>query len=82
MIVVKFFASLREDLGLDQLKLDASESGSVEELIELLSARGDRWRDALSAKNLLVAINQVHANREAAIADGDEVAIFPPVTGG
>ncbi len=82
MIVVRFFAALREVLGVDTVSLDADGISCVDDVLSSLSARGDEWRDALSAANLLVAINHAHAHADSPVQDGDEVAIFPPVTGG
>ena len=49
----------------------------------LLSARGDPFKSALSGDTpVLVAINQEMSDIEARIADHDEIAFFPPVTGG
>jgi molybdopterin synthase sulfur carrier subunit len=49
----------------------------------MLSARGGTWAEVFGRdQGVLVAVNQVLARPEAAIADGDEVAFFPPVTGG
>ena len=45
-------------------------------------ARGEPWREALTDERLLVAVNQEVGDRQTAVADGDEVAWFPPVTGG
>ena len=67
MIRLRYFASLRETLGVtdEQLELPAG----VRDVSDL-----SRW--------LHVAVNQVIASPDAAIRDGDEVAWFPPVTGG
>ncbi|MEW5838135.1 MAG: molybdopterin converting factor subunit 1 [Pseudomonadota bacterium] len=75
MISVKFFASLRERLGVSELKLAADELHTVH----------DVWisvTDFEMPANLLVAINHDYVGREHAVQDGDEVAFFPPVTGG
>jgi molybdopterin synthase sulfur carrier subunit len=83
VIRVLFFARLREQLGQSELELphDASVS-TVGDLQGLLQSRGESWREALSAANLLCAVNQEQADSTQPIADGDEIAFFPPVTGG
>lgn len=80
-IRVKYFARLREAIGRGEewLELDADEL-SLAELRARLQSRGV---DALGeVRNLRAAINQVMAGPEARVRDGDEVAFFPPVTGG
>lgn len=81
MIQVVFFASVREQLGVDQLRWDAKAS-DVEGLLSELKAQGEPWLKALSQAGLLVAVNQEMSALDAQITDGDEVAFFPPVTGG
>jgi molybdopterin synthase sulfur carrier subunit len=83
MIRLRYFASLRETLGIadEQLELPAG-VGDVADLTRWLRGRGGDWDNALADRRLHVAINQVIAGPDAVIADGDEVAWFPPVTGG
>jgi molybdopterin synthase sulfur carrier subunit len=81
-ITILYFASLREALGVDreQLALPADTS-SVMALRAHLLARGNAW-SALSAPRIRAAVNQALVSDSAPVADGDEVAFFPPVTGG
>lgn len=81
MIKVLFFAQVRELVGTDALQLD-SNAATVEQLREQLAAKGDRWALALEEGKLLAAVNQTLVESSHPIADGDEVAFFPPVTGG
>ncbi|WP_430896229.1 molybdopterin synthase sulfur carrier subunit [Klebsiella sp. Gene22] len=81
MIKVLFFAQVRELVGTDSLTLDASELATVEAVRQQLAARGDRWL-ALEEGKLLAAVNQTLTSFEHPVASGDEVAFFPPVTGG
>ena len=79
-----YFASLREQLGRgsEDIELPAGIS-SVAALRSHLTQRGGAWQDALSGRRvLLVAVNQDMAGAEAQLQAGDEVAFFPPVTGG
>ncbi len=73
-IQVKFFASLREKVGVSDIDIDAAETA------------GDAWNIATNnaepPANLLVAVNLDYAQLNTAVFDGDEVAFFPPVTGG
>lgn len=79
-IKVLFFASLREALPQPQLELTWSQPASVAELRTAIRAQGDGWQ-ALT-DNLLAAVNQQMATDADLVAPGDEVAFFPPVTGG
>jgi molybdopterin synthase sulfur carrier subunit len=83
LIKVVLFASLREDLGVGEVEVAATGVCSVADLIEGLSQRfGEVWRETLVSENVLVAINQNMVKNEISVSDGDEVAFFPPVTGG
>ncbi len=75
-VSVKFFASLREQIGCD---------GASVEIGEVATA-ADVWLQATGGKplpsNVLVAVNMEYAEATARVQSGDEVAFFPPVTGG
>ncbi|MCX8579951.1 molybdopterin synthase sulfur carrier subunit [Gilliamella sp. B2717] len=76
-----FFAQTRELVGIDTIELNA-EHWSISELIEHLSQRGDKWALALKEQTVLCAVNQTFADVNYIIQSGDEIAFFPPVTGG
>ena len=82
MIQVVFFASLREDLGKAGLSMHGEDVGSVADVITRLVTDQPAWSEALRAANLLVAVNQEMVMPDHEVKDGDEVAFFPPVTGG
>lgn len=75
-VTVKVFAHLRERLGFDERALEIADSATV----------GDVWRELTGEeappRHVLCAVNLDYAAPDAALADGDEVAFFPPVTGG
>ena len=83
MIKILYFASLREQVGCDAEELELpAEVRDVSDLRTWLGQRGDRWQDAFDGqRTLLSAVNQQMVNNST-INDGDEVAFFPPVTGG
>lgn len=76
MITVKYFASIRETLGRDQ---DTMESASVQTVRDVLARIDDSAQFPL---NWLVAVNMEYTDMNHKLKDGDEVAFFPPVTGG
>ncbi|MBN8430598.1 MULTISPECIES: molybdopterin converting factor subunit 1 [Microbulbifer] len=82
MIRVLFFASLREQLGRDAIDWEAGQLADVSALRSALAGQDETWRKALSQPQLQVAVNQQLANLQCPVRDGDEVAFFPPVTGG
>ncbi len=74
-ISVKFFASLREQTGKETEQLSAP-----------VHTAAEAWQAATGGRpfppNVLVAINMEYAQLQDPVKDGDEVAFFPPVTGG
>ncbi|TVP89810.1 MAG: molybdopterin converting factor subunit 1 [Thioalkalivibrio sp.] len=74
-ITVQYFARLREDVGRERDEVAAI--GEVQTV-------GDLWRHLHGDPpvRLMVAVNQAHARLDTPVTDGDEVAFFPPVTGG
>ena len=75
-IQVRFFASLRERVGINEAQISLPAEATV----------ADVWRalieDQAMPGNLLAAVNQEYAQLSSPVEDGDEVAFFPPVTGG
>ena len=75
-ITVKFFSSLRESLNISTQSLNSNEIHTV----------NDAWKVATNGaqmpENVLVAINMDYVERNHQVHDGDEIAFFPPVTGG
>jgi len=84
MIEILYFARLREQLGTAGEVLPATaELATVGDLAALLRKRGGAWSEVLAEdETILAAVNQELAHPETLIRDGDEVAFFPPVTGG
>lgn len=80
MLTVLFFAKIREQLG--ESRMQCAYVDSIDALIDALSARGEQWSEILRAPNVIVAVNQAVANKSNLLRDGDEVAFYPPVTGG
>ena len=85
MVTLLYFASLRESLGCsrEQVALPAAGTQTVSSLVDSLRARDARFNDALApGKSWRVAVNQQMADLGTPVKPGDEVAFFPPVTGG
>jgi molybdopterin synthase sulfur carrier subunit len=84
MITVLYFARLREALGTGSEKIALpAEVRDLEGLRALLIARGGAWAQELGPhKPVRAAVNQAMAIGDTTLSDGDEVAFFPPVTGG
>jgi len=83
MADILYFASLAETLGLksEQIELPM-DCKTVAELVKLLIARGEPFAGAFGGSTRIVAINQEMSEPTADITNTDEVAFFPPVTGG
>ena len=83
-VKVLYFAGLREQVGTSAEDLDLPDGVStLAGLRSHLVARGGAWQSAFAERRLVrVAVNQDMAHATTAIRAGDEVAFFPPVTGG
>ncbi len=80
IVTVKFFASYRDLLGEEQLLIELEEGVTVGDVLELLKDRFPILRD--QGYMPLTACNLTHVSKKHVLADGDEMAIFPPVSGG
>ena len=84
MVKLLYFARLREILGTSGEELELP--GTVHDILSLtawLRQRGGQWEVELAPeKPVRVAVNQDLAGPQSAIRNGDEIAFFPPVTGG
>ncbi|MDP2830083.1 MAG: molybdopterin converting factor subunit 1 [Sulfuricellaceae bacterium] len=84
MITLLYFARLREAFGVASETLELPDSVKTsKDLTDWLQARGGEWAVELApGRAFRVAVNQEMAGLETLVRDGDEIAIFPPVTGG
>ena len=84
MVTILYFARLKEALGTgsEELALPGS-VGDLAGLRATLIARGGAWAQELAGgRPIRAAVNQEMASPDTPVKDGDEIAFFPPVTGG
>jgi molybdopterin synthase sulfur carrier subunit len=84
MLKVLFFARIKEELDCPGLELPwGATVADLDQLqAQLCADGGPRWRDVLSGSNVIRAVNQAVVTGNVSLHDGDEIAFFPPVTGG
>ena len=82
MIKILFFGALRERLQCTSLTFEAKELHSVGAVLQQLKTHSTDFQQAFSDNNLLYAVNQQLCDSTMPVKTGDEVAFFPPVTGG
>lgn len=84
MLTILFFARIREQLEVDRLSVAVSFNAmTMADLLEqLIASHDDNWAEILMAANVVKAVNQQVVQNDHVLKDGDEVAFFPPVTGG
>ncbi len=84
MVKLLYFASLRESLGCarEEVALPVGTT-TIASLVDALRSRDARWSDAFApGRTWRVAVNQQMADAATPLKPGDEIAFFPPVTGG
>ena len=81
---VLYFSWLREKIGTSEETVSLPpEVADVQGLVDWLKGRGDAYAEALAdMRTVRVAVNQAYVQPDHPVAEGDEVALFPPVTGG
>jgi len=83
VLKVLFFARVREQLDCTGLELPWQPAFcELDALQEHLCQKGAHWRDVLSQENIIRAVNHCVVDSSCVLTDGDEVAFYPPVTGG
>ena len=83
-MTLRYFAWVRQRIGMEAEEVALPESvGDVAGVLDWLAGRGGGYAEALADRSAIrVAVNHAFAGPETPVADDDEVAFFPPVTGG
>jgi molybdopterin converting factor subunit 1 len=80
---ILYFAWLRERIGTAEEAVALPEGvATVADLIGWQQSRGERFASAFASRTIRCAVNQSFATPDSPVAPGDEIAFFPPVTGG
>ena len=82
MVTVKFFASFKEKIGKPEIKLSTKGAATLENVIEALETKIPGLKKLIEEGNAVVALNEEIAAKNAVVKESDEIAIFPPVSGG
>ena len=85
ILKVVFFARLREIIAIDELVLDFDDqqTATVQNIITILTEKYSAFNDYIDQGNrLMIAVNQQITDANKELQSGDELALFPPVTGG
>ncbi len=82
MIKIVFFAALREQLDCAEMSLASEGVKNINDIKLKLSDNSEQWQQVFSNVSLLSAVNHDMVDGEHPVESGDEVAFFPPVTGG
>lgn len=84
-ITIRSFSQVRERLGTDRLTIEASGLHTVGDVVRFVAGTqpgGAALTEWLASGHLRLARNRVHVRADEPVTDGDEVALFPPVSGG
>lgn len=81
-LTVRFFARLREELGVEELSVESEPGLTAGKVLEQLASKGGAWTQLTGAQPVMIAVNQAMAKANTPVNAGDELAFFPPVTGG
>ena len=86
MLKILFFGQLKEVIKTPSLEVELIQNGkplsTVAMLRSVLQQKGDVWNEYLAYGKALVAVNQQMTSDDTVLNDADEIAFFPPVTGG
>jgi molybdopterin converting factor subunit 1 len=81
LIQVRLFAMLRERAGRESVELQLDEGATVQDALDAVGRQHD-LDDLIGRMPVMAAVNREYAGEESVLADGDELALIPPVSGG
>ena len=81
-VEIKLFASLREAVGIESHVMNCDEVSTVKSLLDCFASESSEFNQYYSNHPVLVAVNKPMVEHSYPIQNNDEVALFPPVTGG
>lgn len=81
-VTIRFFARLRESLNTESLTMAITPGTTAGGVLQTLAQKGGAWEQLTASQPVMIAVNQAMAKPETTLRDRDEVAFFPPVTGG
>ena len=81
-VIVLFFGQLKERLKCDKLTVDIAHTLSITAFKHMLVEQNPHWQAWLEERDVLCALNQTMSSSDELVKAGDELAFFPPVTGG
>ena len=79
-IKIKFFAKIKDDIGMSELNVSFDGMKTIKETLELIA--DEHNIEILNRKNYMYAKNMEYSTLDTQVSDGDEIAIIPPVSGG
>jgi len=82
MVSIRFFAGYREKIKKDQLEVALESDVTLGEFIKMLSSRYPELEDIFHGKSVSIAVNHELASSDHVLKNDDEIAVFPPVSGG
>lgn len=83
-MIIKYFSWIKEHIGKSEENLDLPvDVTTINELIDYLNNLNDQYKIAFAKRDLIkIAVNKTYSSVNTKISQNDEVAFFPPVTGG
>jgi molybdopterin synthase catalytic subunit len=82
MVIVKFFASIKQKIGKEEVSLNLDQPIAVASFLDILEKQLPGLKQAIKQTNSIIALNHQFVDQSATVKDGDELAFIPPMSGG